>query len=176
MKKWTYVTFPVAMMVLFLLFYMQDSKRLDALEKQREAAVAEKRRADDEQRAELQRKAKAESDRRAAEQAAAAAQKEADRIAKWNADTDKIKAQIASANAESADQAAKAKELQDQLDVLQKSREQKSREAFDLTRAVEAARVDQENAELENQRMIEIIANKASQSAMANYTPPPPAK
>ena len=160
----------------FVAFYSQDMKRLDAIEKQREDAITAQKAADEAKRQELQRKAKAESDRRQAEQAAAVAAKEAESTARWNDETNRIKAQVDKANAETADYDNKAKALQDQLDALQKKKEQDTRDDFDLTKEVEKGRVDQETAELDNQRMIDMIANRASQSAMANYNPPPAEK
>ena len=60
-----------------------------------------------------------------------------------------------------------------QLDQLRKQRDQLSRETFDIAKQVELARVARRNAEMDEQRWIEMIANRAASSQMAQIPPPP---
>lgn len=173
MKKWIFVIAPACMLGLFLIFYWQETNRLDELQRQRAQAEARQKAEDDEKKRILQDNARKDSERRAAEQAAEAAKVEANRVAQRKAELQKIINDTKAATDETADYTNRAKALQDKLDALQKQKEQDTRDDFDLIMEVEKARVDQETADLENQRMIELIANKASASEMANFTPPP---
>ena len=64
--------------------------------------------------------------------------------------------------------------LEIERDLLHKEKDRVGREAFDLAKQVELAKVARRNAELEEQRMVEMITRKATDSAMAKMPPPPP--
>jgi len=76
----------------------------------------------------------------------------------------------AKATAYSKDSAA----LEIELDTLHKQKEQSNREDFDLLKQVELARVGLRAAEMENQRMVGMIAGKADDSFLTRMPPPPP--
>jgi chromosome segregation ATPase len=171
-----YVIFPAAMLAAFLVFYSQERQHLEQVDQERQAAVA-KQKADDDARQEmLQEKAREESEAHAAEQAKEAAQREADRLAKHRAEIAGFQAQVDKATADITAYNKKAKDLQDNLDALRDRKERDLREEFELTRQVEATRVQQETADLDNQRMIGMIADRADQSAMARAPAPAPAQ
>lgn len=54
-------------------------------------------------------------------------------------------------------------------------RDKTSRESFELSKQVELAKINRRNAELEIQRLIEMVGNKAGASTLAAMPPPPPA-
>ena len=61
------------------------------------------------------------------------------------------------------------------LDVIRNQRESTSREVFDAAAKVELAKIDRRNAELEIQRMYEMVAQKVTDTSLAK-PPLPPAK
>jgi hypothetical protein len=83
-------------------------------------------------------------------------------------DTDK-------ASAEAATLTERVTELQAKLDGLQKAKEQANRDAFETAKQVELAEVAYGNARLENQRMVEMIADRADKSLLTKAPAVPPA-
>ncbi|MEY2880395.1 MAG: hypothetical protein RLZZ15_2775 [Verrucomicrobiota bacterium] len=174
MKKWMYIIFPGIMLGLFLAFYFTHKKEADALEekqlmeaRQKEAAeVAKKKKAEQEAAAnarENQRKhdeaEKSKEETRNAKQAAA------DKEVK-----DKTEADIVRADKASKEVAAREIEL----DALRKKKEQINKEAFELAKQVELAKIARRNAELESQRMHGRISRIAGESSLSRMPPPMP--
>jgi predicted nucleic acid-binding Zn-ribbon protein len=83
------------------------------------------------------------------------------------ADTDKFNAEVEKYSNE-------VSELTIELDSLHKQKDALTREGFDFAKRVELAQVVRQNAELEIQRMVQMIANRADQSMMTKMPPPPP--
>jgi len=54
-------------------------------------------------------------------------------------------------------------------------RDKTSRESFELNKQVELAKINRRSAELEIQRLVEMVGNKAAGSSLAAMPPPPPA-
>ena len=64
--------------------------------------------------------------------------------------------------------------LEADLDALRKSKDKATREAFDLAKQVELAKVAKRNAEFEIQRTTEMVSRRASDSSLTRMPPPPP--
>ncbi len=174
MKKWMYVIFPGLALAVFLSLYF-PAKRLAEERVQQEAeAVTRQKAAEDAHRKELEDKARAASDRRAAENAQQLAAQEAARETKRLGELHAIQADAATADKDVERYTQEANDLQTRLESLQKQREALTREDFDLAKQVELNRVNAGNADLEIQRMVDMIAARAAQSAMAN--PPAPVR
>ena len=99
--------------------------------------------------------------------------KEDERRAKQMAADKEIRDGTNAALAEADKYSKEANALQIELDRLQKEKDRLGREAFDLAKQVEAAKVERRNAELESQRMIEMIARRASDSSLVRMPAPP---
>jgi hypothetical protein len=173
MKK-SYIIFPIVAMVAFFFYYknfvVENAIKEAAEEKQRiELAAAEEA-----QQAEAELRAKEDSDRRTAEREASDAKKIAERRAKWAA----AGQEIADDNAKYSTEAAKfAQEKADLEIALLETRNQHQKltsESFDLMKTVELGRIAKRTAELKEQRFVEMVANRAKASAMAQMPPPPP--
>lgn len=171
MKKWMYVISVGGMLAIFMFFYFAFRKEALIKEKQREEQVAEERRIEEERKAAIEEKARQDAEKRAAERAAAEAKKEADRIAKWEATSKEIQDATNSYNEKADAYAKQISELEIQLDTLRKNKEQMNREAFEFAKQVEQARINKRNAELEIQRMTDMIAKRAADSALAKMPP-----
>jgi hypothetical protein len=174
MKKWLYVISVGSMTAIFLALYMSHVKEAD--EKDRQRAVMVKQKQDEElaKKKADEAKARVDAEQRAAQRAKEDAEKEAEKRAKWEAAGKKLKDDTAAAMAR-ADKAAKlSAELEIKLDTARKDREKANRESFDTAKLVERAQVDKQNAELENQRLLEMISRRAADSSMTRMPPPPP--
>ncbi len=175
MKKWMFVIFPGILLIIFLFFYQQTSAETAAKEKAHTEAAARQKAEDAARKAEIEQKARVDADKRAADAAAEEARKEADAAAKKKAARDKIRTETEQAET-SVDRYNKdIADLQLQLDALQKQREQDNTVSFDLSKQVEQARVAERDAELEAQRIVDIISQHASKSFLTRLPAPPAA-
>ena len=129
-------------------------------------------------KAEAEERSKAEAAKRTAEREAAEAKKIADRRAKWEATGAEIARYTAEAKAESDTHQAKINELELELAEQRKMREALNKETFEMMKSVEAARISVRNAELQVQRMAQMVTQKAENSVLvkAPILPPPPTK
>jgi hypothetical protein len=175
MKKWMYLIFPSLLLVVFLSFYFMDAKRVaerdrvHALEVQRRDAEEAQKQKD------LKERAEADAKKRADERAADLAKKEADKLARWNKAGKDIQDAMDKSTGESNLHSIKIAALEKELESLRTLREKTNQEYLDLLKKVELAKIDRRSAELEIQRMTEMIARRASESSMAKPVLPPPA-
>lgn len=177
MKKWFYLIAPACMLVVFIFLYLGSTKKIA----ERDRQIAEKAHAakvaEDQRKAEIEEKARLDAKRHAEERAAEDAKKEKERAEKWAAVGKDIQDQTDGYNKEAEDLSKTVAELQQQLVQLRKSKEAANLEYLAAIKQVELARVDKRTAELDIQRMTDMIAKRAEQSAMAKPpAPPAPAK
>lgn len=176
MKKWMYVISVGSMLTVFLFFYFAHLKDAEAHEKVRAEQVAQQQREAAAKKAEAEEKARQDAEKRAAERAAEEAKKEADRIAKWEATSLEIQTSTNDYLAKGDQFQKQINSLELELAALRANKEKLNREAFDFAKQVERARIEKRAAELENQRMTEMIAQRAAASTLVQLPPPPPAK
>jgi predicted RNase H-like nuclease (RuvC/YqgF family) len=170
-----YVIFPAVLVIAFSLYYFQVAKpemaaqelraaaekdAKDAAEKARLAVIEDKARAD----AQAQQQAREEKDRAKQEKArndrVEQDRKIADETAKFESEAASLSKQVADMEKETAD--------------LRTKRENLSRDVFAAAAKVELAKIDRQNAELEIQRMYDMVAQKVSDSFLTKLPPPPP--
>jgi hypothetical protein len=164
------------MIAVFLFFYFDSKAEWEAKEKARLEEVARVK-ADAEQKKQVaEAKAREDAERRNAERTAEEAKTAKDKQDKYDADMRRIQDDTDRANAMAEKYAKQVSELTIELDTLHKQKDALTREDFELEKKVELARVARQNAELEIQRTVEMIATRADQSAMAKPPPPPPPK
>ncbi len=166
MKKWLYVICPIVGIALFLALYFPAKARHEAGEAARAESIAKAKAADEAKKHEIEEKVRVDSQRRATENAREEAAKEAARIAKYNAVGEEIQKDTDAANADILKYTKQVDDLNTELDALRKRKEELTREDFDLLKQVELARVHQSNANLQIQRMVEMIANRAGASSL----------
>ena len=176
MKKWMYVIFPGAMLALFLVVYSAHVKEARQKEQEHLAKQAADRKAEEEKKKEAERIAAIDAKKRQEEREAEERKKEEERRRKQEAIDKEVRDQTAQFKADSDKLAKQIADLQIQLDRLHKERDQLTREDLELAKQVELARVAKRNAELEEQRLTQMIALKADGSAMAQMPLPPPSK
>jgi chromosome segregation ATPase len=174
----SYIFVPLIALGIFVFFHNDFSKK-DAVKKAAEMVekqAEEQRKA--EEKAEAERISKEEAAKRTAEREAAEAAKIAEREAKWKAQGDEIAQYTAEAKAASDEHQANINKLELQLTGLRKDRENLKQEAYDAMKGVEAARIAKRNAELEVQRMAQMVTQKAETSVLVKkpILPPPPSK
>ncbi len=173
MKK-IYLIVPLILLVGFSFYYLDFAKEQEQLEIQEKEAKAAAIAAEEAKKAEAEKAARMESERRAAEREAEQAKKDADRKAKWEADGAKIASDTADYKKQADAYTKEINGLELQLLELRRLKDQRTNEALALTEQVELARINKRNAELEIQRLTDMVAERAAKSAMAQMPPPPP--
>ena len=161
-----YVIFPAAMLGIFLAFYFSAAKKAELKEQQHAAEIAKQKADETEKKRIAEDKARADAEKRAGERAAEEAKKEADKIAKWQGDSKRIQDDTDKSFADADKYQKEVARLEIELDTIRKAKDKASREAFDLLKQVERSKVDRRNAEIEIQRLTEMVARKASESSM----------
>jgi len=174
MKKWLYFLLPIILTGVFLMFYFKHEKESVAREHARGQEMAQKAAAEKAVKDAAEAKAKESARIAQQERDRENAEREAARKAQQEAVDKEIKDKTNASLAEIDAATKRAKELEAEIARLITDRERVTREAFDLAKQVELAMVAKRNAELEEQRLTEMIARRATDSAMTKVPPPPP--
>ena len=170
MKKWMYIVFPGAMLGVFLFFYFSDAKQAAINEKQRAVVVSKQKAEEAERKRVIEEKARLDAERRTSERLTEEKKKEADKLAKSAAELKRVVDDTDKANADVARYTKEVSTLESQLELLLKSKDKASREAFDVVKQVEKAKVDRRNAEIEIQRLTEMVVRRAAESSLVKPT------
>jgi len=173
MKKWLYLILPAVMTVVFGVFYVNHEKDVLSRESTRSKQIADKKAADKSSKDSAEAKAKESAKITQMEREAADIKRDAAKKAQQDAVDKEIKDSTNISLVEADASSKKAKALEAELERLQKERDRAGRESFDLAKQVELAMVAKRNAEMEEQRLTEMIARRASDAAMAKIPPPP---
>ncbi len=175
MKKWMYLVFPGIMLAIFLVLYTTHKKEAEEREKARTAKLAADIELEKQKKKENEERARIDAEKRQKEREEEERKKEAERRRKQEAADKEVRDATAQYRAEADKLAKEAGQLEIELDRLHKEKDQLGRREFDLAKQVELARVAKRNAELQQQHMTAMIAQRAETSAMARMPPPPPA-
>ena len=165
-----YIISPSVLLAVFAFFYSQFTKDYAAKIIEKERVVAEAKTAEEAKKKEAEDRARKDADERQKKREAEEAQKAAEKKAKWEAAGKEIADATARYNKDAEKHAKQSAELEIQLSELRAQKEKVSREAFELAKKVELARISKRNAELEVQRMTEMVSRRASESTL---TKPP---
>lgn len=175
MKKWMYLIFPGIMLAGFLVFYLSHKKEAEEKERAAIAQAAAERAEADRKKKEAEAKAREDARKRQEEREAEERKKEEEKAAKQAKDDKMVRDQIAEFTAKADAAQKQLNSLEIELDRIRKEKDKVSRETFDLAKQVELARIARRNAELEIQRMTEMIIRRANDSSLVRPPPVPPA-
>jgi chromosome segregation ATPase len=122
--------------------------------------------------------AKAQEDARKAQEARDLKDKERQEKAQREKEEQdkKIQDETAKFENEAADLTKQIAGLENQIANLRSKREAMNREALELSKKVEMTKIDRRNAELEIQRMYDMVAQRVADSSLTKAPPPPPPK
>lgn len=172
-----YIIVPVVLLGVFLFFYNGALKEMAAKEATKKEEVAKVKAAEDARRAEIEKKAAEDAKRRQAEREAEDRAKEQKKIKEYEDAMRQLKDEADKYLAEADKNQKDANALELQLNDLRSVKEKTNRETFELAKQVELAKIARRNAELEIQRMVDVVAQKVGASSFAAMPPPPaPAK
>ncbi len=161
-----YIIIPVVLLGGFIFIHNNFSKELEvkvATKKALEQKEIERKAAD---KKAAEEKAKQEAIQRDVERKEEERKAEEDKKKKHQDNVDKLQGQINGFKSESAKFAAELAAKEKKLAELRELHSKATREVFDLSKKVEAAKVLVRNAELEIQRYTEMVSRKAAESSM----------
>jgi hypothetical protein len=162
-----YLIVPVVLLVLFGAVYWQHSQSSAREAAQKAAATAEARQLEDAKKAEAERQAREDAEKRAATRRAEEEKKEAEKRARYEEESVRIAADTARFTARVKELSSEFAALEKRLAELRNRREALNRDGFTLAREVELARIAKRNAELEIQRLTEMVARQAGNTRLA---------
>lgn len=168
-----YIIVPVVLLGVFLFFYNGALKEMAAKEVAKQEEAAKVKKAEDERRAEIEKKAAEDAKRRQAEREAEDRAKEQKKIKEYEDAMRQLKDEADKYLAEADKNQKDANALELQLNDLRSLKEKTNRETFELAKQVELAKIARRNAELEIQRMVDVVGQKVGASSFAAMPPPP---
>lgn len=170
-----YFIIPAVLMVGFIFLFRGADAEMVAKEMKHKADIKAAQETEEKTRKEKELISQIDAEKRQQErlkeEAAKAAKKEKDyndAMAKLKKETDGYAADVTRLSKEAAD-------LEIALLNGRIARDKLNRESFELSKQVELAKISRRSAELEIQRLIEMVGSKAAASSLAAMPPPPPA-
>ncbi|MDP2138309.1 MAG: hypothetical protein Q8J74_10700 [Candidatus Didemnitutus sp.] len=171
-----YLIVPFVLLGAFVVFYKGALKEMEAKELRKQQQLAQVQAADDARRVELERRASEDARKRQEQRDAEERAKEE----KKERDYQDMMAQLSSETSGYVVEAdafqREINALEVQLGEMRTSKEKTNNEVFELAKQVELAKISRRNAELEIQRMVDMVAQRLGASSLAQIPPPPPAK
>lgn len=157
-----YLIVPLALTLGFGGIYAVHTR--DAAAKATVAAAEAARHAETEaaKKAEAERQAREDADRRSAERLAEEKRKEEEKREKWAKAGREISAETETYRAQVAKNTAEVKQLEAKLAAVRERKDAASRAEFAQAAEIERERVRKRNAELELQRLVEVVARKGA--------------
>lgn len=170
-----YIIVPIVLLGVFIFFYRGALQEMAAKDERLRLEAAALQAAEDARRAEVEARAAADAKKRQDEREAQERAKEEKKIKDYEDAMKQLRDETGRYASEADALSKQANELEVQLTELRNLKEKTNREAFELAKQVELAKVQRRNAELEIQRMVDMVAQRVGASSMAQMPPPPPA-
>lgn len=173
MNKYYFIV-PALLLGGFIFLYRGATEEMTRKEENHKREVAAAKAEEDARRKEVELRAQADAEKRQKDREK---EEEAKRVKKekdYNDAMAKLKHESDGYAAEAAKLSNEANQLEIALVNGRILRDKTSRESFDLNKQVELAKINRRSAELEIQRLIEMVGTKASTSTLAAMPPPPP--
>lgn len=174
MKK-IYIIVPLVLLFLFSFVYRDHTAKQVVIKAERAAAEAAAAAEEEARKLAAEKSSREESARRTAQREAEAAAKEAARRQQWEDAGAQIAAETAKYRAEGDAHSKRVNELEIEIVELRRQKDQKTNQLLALAEEVELANVSKRNAELEIQRLVDMVAIRLAQSSLTRPPPPPPA-
>ena len=162
-----YLTVPVILVALFGGIYWQHSRTVAAQAVEKAAVLASAQKAEADKKAEAERQARADAAKRAADRLAEEQKKAAEKKARYEEESRLLAAETSGYAAKVTSLTAELAAQEKQLAELRARRAALNAEAFTLAKDVELARIAKRNAELEIQRLTEMVARQAAGATLA---------
>lgn len=164
MKRFYYI-FPLVLLGAFSVLFMQFSKASDEADRIKAEKLAIQKQAEEAKKKEEAAKSREDSEKRTAARLAEERQKEEERVAKWNAETKRIEDEAQGYVSKAAELSKEVTDLEKKLADLRSTKDTRTRELLAVSSEVELAAIAKHNAELEIQRMNEMLVRKVAKTS-----------
>lgn len=166
-----YIIVPVVLLAVFGGVYWQHSGQAARHAEQQAAEVAHVEQEAAAKKQAAERQAREDAERRSAERLVEERKREEARQAAWEADNRKLAEDTTRYTEQAAKNRTEAERLAAEVKSLEAEHEKQEAAVFAQTEAVELARIAKRNAELEIQRLVEIVARKGGTSLNSPVIP-----
>jgi predicted RNase H-like nuclease (RuvC/YqgF family) len=170
----SYLIVPLVLLIAFSFVYSGARKEMKEKEEARLGQKAAENKAEADRKKIIEEKATADAIKRQEDRAIADKAKEdkkekdyLDAMAALKKEADDYSTQVAKLTKEASD-------LEADILKTRNDKERLTREALELSKQVELAKINRRTSELEIQRMIEMVSKKLSESSLTALPPPPP--
>lgn len=170
-----YVITPIVLLIIFVFFQRGAKSEIDKHKDEQVATAIAEKAAEKARLQEIEKKASAEAAERQAKRDAEEEARRKKREKDYLDAMDKLASDTAVIQADADKYTKEINKLEIDLLNARSQRDKTSKEAFDLSKEVEMAKVSRRSAELEIQRLIEMIGSKTTASPLA-IIPQAPAK
>ncbi len=170
----SYLIVPVVLLAVFAFFYTSSRKEMKAKDAAHQAEVARNKAEDKKHKDEIEAKSLADAQKHTDEREAADLAREEKKVRDYEEVMKTLREETAKYSTEADKLAKEAADLEIQISQTRTQRETLNRETFDLAKQVEQTKINRRNAEIEIQRVIEIVGKKLNDSSIAVPPPPPP--
>lgn len=168
-----YLIVPAVLLGVFIFFYRGALQEMADKDERKRQEAAQLQAAEDARRQEVEARAAADAKKRQDEREAVERAKEEKKVRDYEDAMKQLRDEGARYAAEADSLSNQANELELQLTELRNLKEKTNREAFEFAKQVELAKVQRRNAELEIQRMVDMVAQRVGASSFAQLPPPP---
>jgi chromosome segregation ATPase len=170
----SYLIVPLVLLAVFGFLYKSALTEMGAKAAAQQVEVDRKKAEDKKHKDEIEARATLDAQKRQDERAAADLAKEQKKQKDYDDAIKTLKDEAAKYSAESDKLTKEAADLEIQISQTRTDREKLNHETLELAKRVEQAKINRRTAELEIQRMMEMVAKKLNDSSIAVPPPPPP--
>lgn len=175
-----YVLIPVLLLLAFLFTpgsgYYSSMEQLAAKHAAADKKKAEEKAAEEARRKQVEERAQLDAKKRQEQRDAEERAKEQKKVKEYEDAMRQLREEADKYVAEADKNQQETNSLELQLNELRSNKEKSNRETFELSKQVELAKIARRNAELEIQRMVDMVAQKLGASSLAQMPPPPAPK
>ena len=157
----SYLIVPLAMLAVFVGIYWEQTQQAEKLARAKASIVAQAKSAEEAKKAYDERQAREDAEKRVSARLAQELEKEADKRAKWEADSSRIADDTARYLKQSEASGREAAALELKLNDLRTTKAKLARENFELLHDVELAHIEKRKTDLEIQRLTKILTQAA---------------
>lgn len=173
MNKYYFIV-PALLLGGFIFIYRGSAEEMRQKEVKHKMEIDAKKAAEEKQRLENEKQAQEDAEKRQKVREQEDLAKLQKREKEYNDIMTRLKTESDALDAENAKLTKESSELEIALINGQILRDKTNRESFELSKQVELAKINRRGAELEIQRLIEMVGSKASSSSLAAMPAPPP--
>jgi len=169
----SYVIVPFLLLAVFGFLYKGAVKDMEAKAASQQAARDQRAAEEKKHKDEVEAKATADAKKRQDEREAADRAKEEKKIREYEDGLKALRDETAKYSTEADKLSKEAADLELQISQARTDKEKLNRETFDLAKDLEQTKINRRNAELEIQRMIDIVGKKLNDSSVIIPPAPP---